>query len=136
MACSLVSRICDCWQVCATTNATPSTATMMATRRGPQRPASVCCSGSWTELVPHVREQHDHEDHDDTENRDGEHRELEALDMSLQRQERDLPLAASAVGHAWSPTPPGCGGGPSAGVVIDDGPSENRPTCLISWRFS
>src|SRR5215207_2249585 len=118
-------------------NATTSTAAITATRSHvgppavsgvPQRPTSRrsavwltgCAGGSdgWTELVPDVREQHDHQDHDGTQDGDRKHRDLEALLVRLEWQELDLLPAASVVDHRTSPTPPGCGGGPVAGGSV------------------
>src|SRR4051794_11836272 len=132
-------------------NATTSTAAITVTRTHvgpppvsgvPQRPTSLrgavcvtgCAGGSegWAELVPDVREQHDHQDHDGTSNRDRKHRDFEALLVRLQRQELDLPLAASVVDHLTSPTPPGCGGGPVAGVSV----CVNPAAAAIRRRFS
>ena len=57
---------------------------------------------------------------------------LEALLVRLERQELDLPLAASVVDHRTSPTPPGCGGGPVAGGSA----CVNPAAAAISRRFS
>src|SRR5829696_1745160 len=139
-------RICDCWHVCATTNARASTPTITATRnqgeppgrmRPPQRPTSACGAGVMvgsdrlggrTELGPDVRKQHDHQDHDGTQDRDRKHCDFEALDVCLRGQEFDLTLSASVVDHSVSPTPPGCGGGPAAAGFG----APNLATCLIS----
>src|SRR5262245_37417066 len=116
IAWSLLNRIEDFWQVCETTNASTSTATITPTRSqvGPPavsgwpqrptlgRPTSVDSEG-WTELVPDVREQHDHQDHDGTEERNRKHRVLEALLVGLEGEELDLLPAASVVHHRSSP---------------------------------
>src|SRR5215212_10497819 len=130
-------------------NATTSTAAITAMRIQvgpppvsgvPQRPTSWrgavwvtgCVGGSdgWTELVPDVREQHDHQDNDGTDDRDRQHRDLEAPLVGLKGQEFDLPLAVSV--HRTSPTPPGCGGGPVAGGSA----CVNPVAAAISLRFS
>src|SRR4051794_23174088 len=132
-------------------NATTRTAAITAARSHvgpppvsgvPQRPTSwrgaVCvtgCAGGserGTELVPDVREQHDHQDHDGTQDRDRKHRVLEALLVRLKWQELHLPLAASVLDHRKSPTPPGCGGGPVAGVST----CVNPAAAAIRRRFS
>src|SRR5215208_5866920 len=109
----------------------------------PQRPTSWRgpCAGcgvggldGWTELVPDVREQHDHQDHNRTDDRDRQHRDLEALDVSLKRQELDLPPAVSVVDHRTSPTPPGCGGGPVAGVSACVKPAAAMTRRRFSYR--
>src|SRR5919106_370357 len=99
IACSWLIRTCDCWQPRETTNASTRTPTMTSTRGqvAPVRERREEASDRWTELVPDVREEHDHNDDDRAQDRDGKHRDLEALHVRLLRRELDLALAAAVV---------------------------------------
>src|SRR5215213_6241852 len=98
IACSLLRRTCDCWQLCAATNVTPNRATTARTPRrdgfsAERRPPICRPSDGWAELSAKVGEEHDDQHDDDADERDGEHCYLERLDMRLQRGELDLAVA-------------------------------------------
>src|SRR5918999_1887382 len=130
MACSFVTRTCDCWQLFATKKAATRTATSTRTcgqvgRIGclsrTSAPASAAAGGvipglaasnGWTEGGPDVREEHDDEHNYRADDRDRKHRHLERLHVRLERMELDLSLAAAVVDHGVSyACAPGCGGG-------------------------
>src|SRR5665809_169200 len=127
IACSLVIRICESWQLRATKNASRSTATTTPNRghvgrrspfpaRLPSRlPASakdVTCpcrprrSDGRAEPVPDVRAQHDHQDDHDADDRDRHHRVLERLHVRLVGGELDLAVALPAHYADVPPRPP------------------------------
>src|SRR5919106_6073445 len=117
MACSLVTRTCDCWQLFATKNAATSSATRTRTRGHVGRigcrsrtaaSASAVADGvtlrpaasnGWTEGGPDVREEHDDEHNYRADDRDRKHRNLERLHVRLERMELDLSLAAAVIDH-------------------------------------
>src|SRR3712207_4008114 len=98
IACSLEIRTWSCWQLRATTKASTSTPTMTSARGQVGRTAEGRLE-SWTELVPDVREEHDHQHDDRADDRDRKHGGLERLHVGLERRELDLPFAASVVDH-------------------------------------